>query len=58
MGLGLEKMIRAVYAAEDDMTFILEEGSGYTKVVGFYFGSPSEEATEKYAGDMEARYDA
>ena len=48
--------IRMVYAAADDMTFILDDGEGYTEVVGFYWGKPNEEATEMFLGKLRAEY--
>ena len=54
-------MIKATYAPDTDMTFILDENvtekGGYTKVVGFYYGKPDEEATKMFKGLVEARYE-
>lgn len=44
------KGIYTVYSKEDDMTFIMNEQPGRLEVVGFYFGSPEDDLTKKYAG--------
>lgn len=46
--------IYTVYAEKDDMTFIMEEADNYIKVIGFYFGEPSDDCTEKYKGSLVA----
>ena len=56
------RKIYTAYAADADMTFIMEEkttdnGRGIvtrTRVAGFYYGEPQERLTEKYFNDLEA----
>jgi hypothetical protein len=51
-------MIYTVYAEKDDLTFIMEEeeknGKIIVKVIGFYYGEPSEELTKEYTGKLVA----
>lgn len=54
---------RAVYAKNDDMTFIvvdeIDDSTGEvlsTAVTGFYFGEPDDEATEEFDGKPKAYY--
>lgn len=54
---------RAVYAKNDDMTFIvvdeIDDSTGEvlsTAVTGFYFGEPDDEATEEFDGKPKACY--
>lgn len=54
---------RAVYAKNDDMTFIvvdeIDDSTGEvlsTAVTGFYFGEPDDEATEEFDGKPTAYY--
>ena len=51
-------MIYTVYAEKDDLTFIMQdterEGKTIVKVIGFYYGEPSEELTEEYTGKLVA----
>lgn len=42
-------MIYTVYAIHDDITFIMKEEQNSMEVIGFYFGEPDEEATNKFA---------
>lgn len=56
---------RAVYAKNDDMTFIvvdeIDDSTGEvlsTAVTGFYFGEPDDEATETFDGKPKAVYSA
>lgn len=49
------------YSEEADMTFIVcDEWEGEeliaTEVVGFYYGVPSTEATNRFIGDLRADY--
>lgn len=54
--------IRAVYAANEDMTFILKETTNpegdpiSTEVVGFYYGEPDDESTKHFIGKLKAEY--
>ena len=58
----VSRKIYTAYAADTDMTFIMEESStdnGHgivtkTRVAGFYYGEPQERLTEKYFNDLEA----
>ena len=45
-------MIYTIYAKADDITFIMCEENGTLEVVGFYFGEPDDEATEKFKGKI------
>lgn len=54
---------RAVYAENDDMTFIvvdeIDDSTGEvlsTEVTGFYFGEPDDESTEVFDGKPKACY--
>ena len=54
---------RAVYAKNDDMTFIvvdeIDDSTGEvlsTAVTGFYFGEPDDEATETFDGKPKATF--
>lgn len=49
--------IYTAYSPETDMTFILEDTERFTKVVGFYYGEPDEEATKIYYGKLVAKYE-
>ena len=54
------RVVTTVYAEKDDMTFIMEstldtEGVERLKCIGWYFGTPSDELTETYAGKLSAR---
>ena len=55
-------MITTVYAKEDDMTFIMKETTHKDTVtvecVGWYYGSPNEETTKKYIGNLKAEFAA
>lgn len=53
--------IVTTYAPDTDMTFILREtlqGEEFvsTEVVGFYYGEPREDLTNKYIGKVKAEY--
>ena len=48
--------IRTVYAAADDMTFIIADGDGFTEVIGWYWGEPNDWATKLFAGKLRAEY--
>lgn len=61
--------IRTAYAEKEDMTFIIREScrkslaygmeeivGESTEVIGFYWGEPNEESTEKYIGKLKAGY--
>lgn len=54
--------IRTVYSASEDITFILKETTNKdgdpvsTELVGFYYGTPNEDDTEKYIGALKAEY--
>ncbi len=49
-------MIYPVYAEHDDITFIMEETETEVKVIGFYFGEPSDDSTEIFKGSLVARF--
>lgn len=49
--------IYTAYSSEADMTFIMEDTERSTKVVGFYYGEPDEEATKKFYGKLVAEYE-
>lgn len=56
-------MIYTVYAKEDDMTFIMKgtinEDDGNEErleCVGWYFGSPDDDATKKFTGKLYAEF--
>ena len=54
--------IESYYSREADITFIMketsnEEGPVSTEVVGFYFGEPDEESTQRYIGNLKAEFD-
>lgn len=42
------------YCDASDMTFLTYEDNGKVEVVGFYWGEPSEIATEEYIGYLKA----
>ena len=53
--------IITTYAPDTDITFILietyqNEDPISTEVVGFYYGQPNEEDTERYIGNLKAEY--
>ena len=59
--------IYTVYSQESDMTFIMKDTEAFnyelgvyelasTEVIGFYFGEPDEETTEKYIGKLKAEF--
>ena len=57
----MEEHIYAVYANTWDMTFIMRdindgEELKSTECVGWYYGEPNEEATEKFIGKLKAEY--
>ena len=50
--------IWTVYAEADDMTFIMEDtADGSIEVVGFYFGEPTPEDTERFRGKTKAVFE-
>lgn len=49
-----EKTIYTAYSEEADMTFIMEDVDGFTRVAGFYYGEPDEKATNYYYGKLKA----
>lgn len=54
-------MIYTTYAPDTDTTFIMEDtersdGTTETRVMGFYYGSPNDEDTERYYGSLKAVY--
>ena len=55
-------LIYTAYAPEYGMTFIMKD-VGYnhelesTECIGWYYGAPDPEATEKFAGKLKAEYD-
>ena len=55
-------LIYTAYAPEYGMTFIMKD-VGYnhelesTECIGWYYGAPDDEATEKFAGKLKAEYD-
>lgn len=49
--------IYTVYSQEADITFILENKGKTTRLVGFYYGEPDDEATCKYYGKLIAEFD-
>lgn len=49
--------IYTVYAEHDDMTFIMQEKYNTISVIGFYFGKPNNEATEKFKNNLTATID-
>lgn len=54
--------IEAYYSNEADITFIMRETSNEngpvsTEVVGFYFGEPDEESTQRFIGKLKAEFE-
>ena len=55
-------LIYTAYAPEYGMTFIMKDvGCNHelesTECIGWYYGAPDPEATEKFAGKLKAEYD-
>jgi len=44
--------VYTAYSQEADITFIMEYKGKTTRVVGFYYGEPNEEDTERYYGSL------
>lgn len=53
----MDKTIYTAYAAEADITFIMEDDGNTTSVVGWYYGEPDAEATEHFKGKLTAHYE-
>lgn len=49
--------IYTLYSQEGDITFIMEDTSKTTSVVGFYYGEPDDEATQIYKGQLTAHFE-
>ena len=54
--------IESYYAPGADITFIMketsnEEGPVSTEVVGFYYGEPDEESTQRFIGKLKAEFE-
>lgn len=58
----MRRVIFTAYAAETDMTFIMMDtldADGEvksTEALGWYYGGPNEEDTEKFIGKLRAEY--
>jgi len=48
--------IYTAYAAETDITFIMEDKGNTTRVAGFYYGIPDNEATKQFYGKLMAEF--
>ncbi|GEM_PF-6294953 len=49
--------VYTMYSAEGDMTFIMEDKGNTTSVVGFYYGTPDDEATKEFYGKTTATFE-
>lgn len=52
-----EPEVYTAYSQEADITFIMEDKGKTTRVVGFYYGEPDEEATGMYYGSLVAEFE-
>lgn len=55
------KHVYTVYAKQNDMTFIMEDTYYYSEVittecVGWYWGEPTDEATQEFYGKLKAEH--
>jgi len=54
---GEEVEVYTAYSEEADITFIMEDKGKTTRVVGFYYGEPNEEDTERFYGKLVAEFE-
>lgn len=57
----MENNIYTTYALDTDTTFIMEDSYRdgelkETRIMGFYYGEPNDEDTERYYGHLKARF--